>query len=91
VEYPGGSGERFSERWLWVFGPGSRRMQRDARIHAAVDGRHVGNPASAGGIDQLIHRGVDGRDVRRPPAICLLLPELRVAHPAACHQLMVVS
>ncbi len=43
--------------------------------------RRAPSPAPAEGIDQLIHQGVDGRDVRRPQAVFLLLPELRIAHP----------
>ena len=32
---------------------------------------------------------IDGRDVGRPQVIYLLLPELRIAHPPVCYQLMI--
>ena len=60
-----------------------------ARIHAAVNGRNVRDPAPVGEIDQLIDQGIDRRDMRRPHAVFLLLPELRIAHPPVCHEHMI--
>src|SRR5260221_13437342 len=75
---------------MFAVGPGAE-IPMDVEnpcVDASIGGRYVRDPASAGGIDQLVHQGVDGRHMRRPQTVYLLLPELRIAHLPVCRQLI---